>query len=258
MRSYTFLQSKRRGGRTTRPYETSPGRSSQGPDVRRKSGYNDRDLLLFLGRAEQSAGNLQKAVNLLQKAHSLKGNMGTYRALIGAFITMGDMEAVENLSRTVKDTWLRNGPGGPTANYTEASLYGVMSAVLEAQGRYAESEQYLRKMLFLLHSKSVIELAPSMAILGRINLSRNLIHQHRLTEAEIEARQVVKEALGFGGRESYRTGMAVDCLASVMLAQGRINDAEQLVRSGVRLLSLPDYPLIPLRWLAPACSLGVF
>ncbi len=212
-----------------------------------RTGEDDPQLLFSLGVAERDAGNFQKAVDLLQKSLSLRGRARDYYNLIAAFIMMGDMETAKKLSRQRIVVAPRSGDKTRTLkqaglDQTEATTYRIMSTVLEAQGRYAESEQYLRHMLPLLYSSSVLELMPNRAILGRIQLSQNLTRQHRLTEAEIEARQAVKEALGFGGIESSLTGSAVKCLAEVMLAQGRMNDAEQLARSSIRILESSGLP----------------
>ena len=73
-------------------------------------------------------------------------------------------------------------------------------------------------------------------------------------EAEIEAREALLEALGHAGVESDITGKAVENLARLMLAQGRLSDAEQLARAGLRILEAsgvsPDSNLV--------CNAGMF
>ncbi|MCG6538384.1 MAG: tetratricopeptide repeat protein, partial [Syntrophales bacterium LBB04] len=128
------------------------------------------------------------------------------------------------------------------ANIDEVHLNNAMALVLDAKGRYEEAEQYLRKELDLHHLQSVVERIPRYAIINRLRLSLNLSRQQRFIDAEIEARQTLKEALGHGGVESDLTVKAVERLAGVMLFQGRLNEAEQLARAAIRILENSGFP----------------
>jgi CHAT domain-containing protein len=218
-----------------------------------RTGEDDPELLRHLGQAEKSAGNFQKAVDLLERSLDLKDAMSTYAQLTDAYIKTGDMETAERFSRegydfyvqkTLKQNRQKNQSGKSVlnANAREILMSGIRYSVLEAQGRYGEAGQYLRKTLDLSLSQSMKERMPRNTINTRMQLSQNLTHQHRLMEAEIEARQAMKEALGFGGVESDLTARAVRRLAGVMLAQRRINDAEQLARAAIRILDSSSFP----------------
>lgn len=128
------------------------------------------------------------------------------------------------------------------ANLDEVHLNNAMASVLDAKGRYEEAEPYLRKELDLHHLQSVVEMIPRYAIINRLRLSLNLSRQQRFIDAEIEARQALKEALGHGGVESDLTVKAIERLAGVMLFQGRLNDAEQLARAAIRILENSGFP----------------
>jgi CHAT domain-containing protein len=128
------------------------------------------------------------------------------------------------------------------ANLDEVHLNNAMASVLDAKGRYEEAEPYLRKELELHHVQSVVEMIPRYAIINRLRLSLNLSRQQRFIDAEIEARQALKEALGHGGVESDLTVKAVERLAGVMLGQRRLNDAEQLARAAIRILENSGFP----------------
>ena len=217
-----------------------------------RTGEDDPELLYNLGTVEMSAGNFQRAVDLLEQSIELKDTMGTYAQLTDAYIKIGDMETAEQLShkgydlyvqKTTKQNRKKQTEGSVlNANAREVNMSRIRYSVLEAQGKYGEAEQYLRKTLDLSHSQSVKERKPRNTINTRMQLSQNLTRQHRLLEAEIEARQAVNEALGFGGVESDLTARAVRRLASVMLAQRRVNDAEQLARAAIRLLDSSSFP----------------
>lgn len=217
-----------------------------------KTGEDDPELLVHLAQAEKSAGNFQKAVDLFERSLDLKDAMNTYAQLTDVYIKIGDMETAERFSREGYDLYvqktLKQNKKKQTeksvlnANAREVHMAGIRYSVLEAQGRYGEAEQYLRKTLDLSHSQSVKERRPRNTINTRRQLSLNLTRQHRLMEAEMEARQAVKEALGFGGVESDLTARAVRGLASVMLAQRRISDAEQLARAAIRILDSSGLP----------------
>ena len=218
-----------------------------------RTGEDDPQLLHSLGVAEKLAGNFQKGVDLLKRSLDLRDAVGTYAQLTDAYIKIGDMETAERFSRegydsyvqkTLKQNRQRNQPEKSVlnANLRELNMARIRHSVLEAQGKHGEAEQYLRKTLDFSYSQSVKERAPRNTINTRMQLSQNLTRQHRLMEAEIEARQAVKEALGFGGVESDLTARAVRRLASVMLAQRRINDAEQLARAAIRILDSSSFP----------------
>jgi CHAT domain-containing protein len=206
-----------------------------------RSGNVNPDLLYRLGEAERYAGNFQKGVDLIKRSLDRKESLGRYINLTNAFIQIGDMETAERFSNIGKGMV----SGG---RYSEADMYRIRWLVPEAQGRYVEAEQLLRKELELRYSKL---LEPHLAINTRMQLSRNLNRQHRHLEAEIEARQAVKEALGVGGVSSVLTAMAVQRLAGVMLSQGRINDAEQLARVSIRILNSMGFP-IESHWISSA------
>lgn len=203
----------------------------------RKSGMDDPVLLRRLGGAEQGAGNFNNAVELLRQSLARQDNMATYFQLINCYIQMGDLEKAEKTSRASHDFYQgkeRTRKGEPNWS-REANMSRIQSAVLEAQGRYGEAERYLRDELYIYHERSIKDDRPSAAIMNRIRLSRNLMQQGRPLEAEVEARRALTEALGHGGAESWLTARALEDLARIMLAQGRIADAEQLSRAGIRI-----------------------
>jgi CHAT domain-containing protein len=209
-----------------------------------RSGNVNPYLLYRLGEAERNAGNFQKGVDLIKRSLERKESLGRYINLTSAFIQIGDMETAESFSNMGKGMV-------SSGRYSEADMYRIRWLVPEAQGRYAEAELLLRKELDLRYSQSMKGREPHLAINTRMQLSRNLNRQHRFMDAEIEARQAVKEALGLGGVASDLTARGVQRLAGVMLAQRRINDAEQLARVNTRILNSMGFP-IESSWMSSA------
>ncbi|MDD5169260.1 MAG: CHAT domain-containing protein, partial [Syntrophales bacterium] len=232
--------------------------------------YNERmgrenpALLRSLGIVEKYTGNFKKAVELLEESLDIQPDMAAYPHLVDAYIVLGDLEKAEKLSREsvelysremdrpVRDRRRSGKRGGrnqgvghviPMSDYVKAVyMNSIMASVLDAQGRYAEAEQYLRKELELHHSQAVVERIPLFAIRNRLLLSANLANQHRFIDAEIEARLTLKESLGHGGIESEMTSRAVLRLAGVMRSQGRLKDAEQLAHASIRILETSGFP----------------
>ena len=217
-----------------------------------RTGEDDPELLFHLGQAEKSAGNFRKAVELLEKSLELRETVEKYVVLADAHIKMGDMETAEQLGREGYDRYVKIKKKQSRRRQTEKSLLnaevrevnmaGIRYAVLEAQGKYGEAEQHLRKILDFSRFQPLKERQPRNIINTRMQLSQNLSRQSRLLEAEMEARQAVKEALGFGGLESDLTVRAVRRLAGVMSAQRRLDDAERLARTAIRILDASGFP----------------
>ena len=231
-----------------------------------KSGQDDPELLFHLGQAEKSAGNFQKAVDLYRRSLALRDAVGTYAQLTDAYIKIGDMETAERFGREGYDAYVQktsaqnrrrpNERSVLNANVREVQMSRIRYSILEAQGKYGEAEQYLRSTFDLSNSPSVKERMARNTINTRIQLSQNLTRQNRLMESEMEARQAVKEALGFGGVESDLTAKAVRRLAGVMLAQRRVNEAEQLSRAAIRILDSSSFPSDSLEMCSARMFLG--
>ena len=197
-----------------------------------KAGLRDDRILRHLAIAEQGAGNFQTSLDLLNRAREIRDSFATRDFLINAYLQLGDFEKAEKISERASAFRRKAKKKGENISrdiHTERIIY----LLLEAQGKYVEAEPHERRALALYHSQKD---KPTGEITSRINLSRNLSNQGRRMEAEIEARQALLEALGHAGAESDITGKAVENLARLMLLQGRLSDAEQLGRAGIRIL----------------------
>lgn len=188
-----------------------------------------------LGVAEMWAGNYNRALELLEQSLSIKKTPNTYYNLVIIYSSIGDLESAEKLKRE----------GIYICRQSSSVMWKIFSAsmkafVLEAQGKFVEAEKQWRQILSL--ADSIKNKYPVHAIDNRTWLAANLLEQNRLVEAELEARRVVKEAIGLTGKDSDATGRAIVRLGEILRRQGRLGDAEKLIKTGVSILENSDLP----------------
>jgi CHAT domain-containing protein len=119
-----------------------------------------------------------------------------------------------------------------------AALAGMEATFLEAQGRFKEAEPYHRERLAMMEERKAT--GPSALINERRKLAQNLSRQGRLFEAELESRLALRESLGLAGKDSTLTAMAVLGVSNILLAQGRLDEADKLVRANIAMLKSLD------------------
>ena len=178
------------------------------------------DILRDLGDMEAQFGNVHRGIELLRKLVNESQSLVGRIVLTQVLIRMGDLDEAEKVA--IQGSLIRNA--------SLADNYRIRWRIPEARGNYAEAEQLIRKEIEARKDLSLLEKTPRRVISARRALSDLLSKTNRPLEAEIEARQTVKEALGVGGMHSDMTDVAVLTLAKVMLNQGRISEAEKLVR----------------------------
>ncbi len=219
-------------------------------DLRRALEYSSTDddsyawLLLKVGSLEAQFGNVDKAIRLTQASLSLKPRIRQYEKLVKYFSRKGDFNTVKryldeglelaNKAGQRKRKRVRN----PDA--LKAQIAGIKANFYQSQGQNELAEPFLRARLDSLLNR--VDQNPRIGINARLDLSVNLRRQHRLIEAEIEARKALKEALGLGGQAGDFTARAVIVLGKVILAQKRFEEAEKLGRAGLRILENAGLP----------------
>ena len=77
---------------------------------------------------------------------------------------------------------------------------------------------------------------PSEYIANRIYLAQNLTRQNRLIEAELEIRRTLIESIGLSHKDSAVSGKIIGQLGEILQKQGRLQDAEELIEAGVRII----------------------
>ena len=186
-------------------------------------------FLLRLGRAEAWAGNFRKALDLLERSLKLEENTSTYALLVTLYARMGDLESAEKLKNT--GIYYCRRQKGIWADITIGSM---IADVLEAQGKFGQSEKYRRHIKRLV--LSVKSQAPSYYLALASRLAMNLERQNKLIAAELEWRSILKGIIGLAGKESEVTGVALGHVGGTLQRQGRLVEAEKLIAAGLGIM----------------------
>ena len=200
-----------------------------------KANVTSEKLLAKLGVSEFVSGNFKRGIDFLERSLNIRERPQTYAQLVKLYARVGDLESAERYK--IKGVYLCNQLKGRRRWGVWPELFAAqMSAyVLEAQGNFAEAEKHYRKIERII-SKSMREQYPVVPFVNRIYLARNLKRQGHLLEAELEARQALKDVVGYGGRESEAVGATIGDLGDILQSQGRLKESEQLMRTGIQIL----------------------
>ena len=206
-------------------------------DYSLRAGGPNHKLLNSLGSAEFVYGNLKYAIELFEQSLSKKEWPSTYMMLVKLYARIGDLESAERVAKRgiAFCNRLRNQKGW--GNWPVINAANMKAHVLEAQGKFSEAELHYRRVLR--------NFTPSMRrqkwgsisyIVFSVYLTRTLKNQDRLVEAEVEARETLNEALSTLGRNTEITASIIGELGEILLRQGRLEDAEKLMRAALRTL----------------------
>ena len=199
------------------------------------SEFKDPMLIQRLGVVEFICGNFKRAIELLELSLSKKEHPNTYAQLVKLYSRMGDLENAERFQQRGESLCNELQFQSGWNEWPKVHAARMKAYLFEAQGKPREAEKYYRRSLALL-SPSSKRKYPIAAFADKIYLSRCLRKQGRLLEAESEARQALKEAVGFGGKDTEIVGITIGEVGEILRSQGRLEDAEKLARSGVRII----------------------
>ncbi len=224
--------------------------------------YTDRaDAALQLGHCDQCAADIQQAYDLAAAGKSdarivsiwanCELNLQHYRRAITLYRILkergqrrfmpfaqlayiyaltGQFEDAERI-RNEALTFFRKHP--PKLNTNDEIFKARLDYhVLNMQARYEEAEPVIRRAIAAASANRPLK--PVMLQSERIRLVRNLIDQNRLVEAELEARTTVEQSIRLLGAESHNLLAATTNFAEVLLAQGRFDEAERVVRAALQ------------------------
>ena len=197
-----------------------------------RAGFKKKRMRLWLAKAERKFGNFRQAIELLERMREDSKSTAMFTNLVSLYAKIGDIEnakkaKTEGLAECHKPR-IRSKPS------TIQHASDMEARVLSLDGRWKDAEPYIRKSIDTFSSRG--KYIPSEIIDHRVWLVNNLVIQGRLLEAELEARQTLKEAVQYGGIGSNMTWKTLDVLGKVLLSQGRLEDAEELIRAEIRLL----------------------
>ncbi len=225
---------------------------------------NDQGILLWdLGRAEALTGNYNAGIAAINRALDLFDDQYGRGFFVAANSVLAMLHArggdVEKASAALKQAQRYRGdiPNWPVPTSVQrllqAGLEAGEAAVLDATGDYEKAERLHRKALGRL-SRDETKIV-GKAILGAdamsprvwfdniaLGLSQNLRHQGRLIDAENAARSALLAALRSHGRNSGHTAAVIENLGSILLEQGRIEEAAVLARTSLDIFDQARVP----------------
>ncbi|MFH1857975.1 MAG: tetratricopeptide repeat protein [Candidatus Omnitrophota bacterium] len=192
-----------------------------------------------LGTVEAAFGNFNRAIALQKQVIEIRPQTRSYGSLTSYYLVTGDLRAAEE----VKDEGVEfcdkklSDPMISAREELWATIHktDMQAAIMQAKGKHAEAELHYRYIVKLV-SQAEKKAFPRAYLMRRLNLAMNLLWQGRFVEAELEARETLKESIGLGGKESATTGRSLFMLGRIYGRQGRLNDAEDMTRAAIRAL----------------------
>jgi CHAT domain-containing protein len=218
-------------------------------------------LKQLLGVQYYYAGDPKKALEIYQqmlRETNVQGARGyqfsTYRLIVGSLIRMGDVAQADGYMRRdlalLQEARTSGLPGWRDAyakfgqNF-EAEVEFARAIMFEARGQFSEAEASYRAMEVRKRavikallavpnpvSQSTILLSIDSAVLSQ---SRTKARQARYAEAEVDARRALLSRLKDTGKYSPVTPGFVMGLASILVEEGRYDEAEQLARVALEI-----------------------
>ena len=204
------------------------------------SGFNITDyswILTNLALVEGLFGNYSRAIELEKRVLKIAPNHVAYRYLMRDYLKMGNLKAAEKVEKAgvrYCDHQIFRKSGISRVKYLDYK-HRMQAISLDARGKHAEAEP-LRRSVVKNMVHYYLDSYPETYLNERRRLAGNLIQQGRLVEAEFEIREILRQSMGFGGKKSSMTANHLRTFARVMLAQGRVQDAEKIIRATIRIM----------------------
>lgn len=216
-------------------------------------------LRQFVGLSYAAVGDPRRAIAAWQEVVRAGDAPGGRGAMINAargigqmLVSMGDLGQADAYSRRVIAR-VQEARGSPHPNWRTAyKVYGnsweadadsAKALVQEARGQYRDAEQsYRRAEAFRRASLKNLDNMdyappPEQVILtadtSLLAIARNEAKQGRLNEAEADARRALLSVLQNQGKYHPNTSSFIIGLASILVEQGRYEEAEKLTRSAM-------------------------
>ena len=196
-----------------------------------KAGAVNPQTWYWLAVAERSRSNYRDAIRYAQLNVDAKPNSySAYNNLVQVYPLSGDLESAERAKRRLLNV-IANARGfDPWQRMARAR---AEYRILEAQGRYAEGEPFLRREIEVIESAGLAHDHPAWLDWRRAKLANYLSQQGRLVESEIVAREALLKALKKHGKISFYVALLVRSLGVTLRYQGRYEDAEALLRAAI-------------------------
>ena len=191
----------------------------------------DSEVLRRLAWVEANAGNYRNAIRYMNRFVKFgPDNPSAYSNLTYYYVRIGDLEAAQRQRRKSLEVFDRLGDRSPWYAIHKALTEWVL---LTAKGRFAEAEPFHRQGIALFLNWGLADNFPAWLDNQQQELARNLRRQGRLMEAEVLARDALREALRRRGKFSPPGVFLTRELGAVLSAQGLYKEAEDLVRASI-------------------------
>jgi CHAT domain-containing protein len=221
-------------------------------------------ILGYLSQVEAEFGNFSHAIALTERALKIDRWSMHYVTLTSQYISAGDLRAAQEMKeagvRLCDDIISDASKSDLSRTWATIHKAGMQAAMLEARGNSAEAEPYRRYVLKLMNDPIkrviIIRKHPRSYLMARHKLANNLRRQGRFAEAEVEAREALKESLALGGKGSETNGRILTLLGMIYTSQGRLNDAEAITRATIRNYEMIGLPGDSSRVAYPKMLLG--
>lgn len=207
-------------------------------------------LLNWLGDSEIVNGNFSRGIALHKRAVAVEASTGSYKGLARSYLIIGDFKAAKEATeagiRLANKRILRGAKWGPVYH-----KHLMQAQLLEAKGQFADAEPHIRAMINMSYKayeawknkdstgyqslRKWQDRSPRGYLKDREKLAKNLAKQGRLIEAELVARETLKEVIGYSGKDSGLSGDMLGSLGGILLRQSRFEDAEKLARARIRI-----------------------
>jgi CHAT domain-containing protein len=192
-------------------------------------------LIASLGSAEYTAGNFKRGIELLEFSLKIKEYGSSYAQLVKLYAHVGDFEAAVKVKNRGVNHCNQFSMRFPSESWPYIHIAEMEAQVSDAQGKFTDAETYYRKIRTYL-TPSLKKIWPMWSVSNSIYLARNLKNQGRLLEAEVAAREALGEVLAYEGSGLEMVAITLGEMGDIALRQGRLEEAEELVRAGLRIL----------------------
>ena len=193
-------------------------------------------ILGQLGNMEALYGNFDRAIELEEEAVTIHaGSHHSFSLLTMFYGITGDFEAMERAAdQGIRLCRYKKAKGSPNP-WLEIHIADMEAERLEARGRYVQAEPFRRESVERAR-RDGRQNFPRAYLMRRTFLAENLEGQGRFVEAEIEHREALEETVALCGRRSAHVGISAVYLGKNLLSQGRLDEAETLLRAAVGIL----------------------
>jgi CHAT domain-containing protein len=172
-----------------------------------------------------------------------------YKSIVERLIAMGDLRQAESYVGRAKalfaesQSWPKHHAGWPAlVEQATGHLYEAKGQYREAEAAYHRAELARRKAVTETPGGSQLLQGAHGAHMGVLSLDTLVVDQARmklrlgrLSEAEADVRRALLSRLTAVGKYGIGTPGIVNDLADVLIEQGRINEAEQLIRTALEI-----------------------